>query len=189
MGISLWIGRKLQVVLAPNPPRSQVLLVLFVALLVTGGAVWSGRKYFAALSHEPLIRKYSTTTGVIKTLEFQSIAMDELYSLDTPIVLYEYTVDGIQYQSRRVATVQYLMPNRPEFDAIYAVGKRVSIYYDPKLPANSLLMPSLSEGSVRGLRDLFFILSGLCIFLWAGLILGFCQLVYKTREPSCDESE
>jgi formylglycine-generating enzyme required for sulfatase activity len=88
-------------------------------------------------------------------------------SYHTPVVCYEYEVNGTLYESRTfsVGSKLFLIQSRAEeVIARYPVGKKVRVYYDPNNPEMATLEPGISAGSLvlLGLKAV-----ALIVLLWA----------------------
>lgn len=94
-------------------------------------------------------------------------------------IRYTYSVNLTSYESSKVSEatyqgirgVAYSEKELREYAKQYQTGTKVTVYYDPENPENSILKPNVQTG-----RSVFFILVGVS-FLFCGLMF---LLVYYT---------
>ena len=89
----------------------------------------------ASRAHE-----YAATNGVVISSEVESFVQGR-FNLHTPIVLYNYTVNGVNYENdaydpmREDGTKRWANSIAEQ----YPVGGRCTVYFDPESPSASVL--------------------------------------------------
>lgn len=98
----------------------------------------------------------------------------EMKEAEKLIVEYEYEIDGLKYTGTSATFYTLVYPETLEFFKHYPKGSDVKIYYNPKDPVESVLIPGLKKNQPYS----EFILGGLGIAVgaviaalgWAGII-------------------
>lgn len=86
-------------------------------------------------------REYIATNGVVVSSEVE-IFVQGRFNLHTPVVLYNYTVNGVNYENdaydpmREDGTESWANSIAQR----YPVGRRCTVYFDPESPSDSVLM-------------------------------------------------
>lgn len=95
-----------------------------------------------------------------------------------PEVAYQYTVGNRQHESYTIKFGENSYSSRgraEDIAATYAVGRQVTVYYDPEQPGRSVLEPGVTGGSyiVLGVGLFFVVLT---------LIIGSLTLLFGGRD-------
>lgn len=82
-----------------------------------------------------------------------------------PNILYEYSVDGARYTSKKVAVVGMTSRDQKDIKPIlrrYKEGSSVTVYYNPEDPKSAILEPGVTWRTYMplGLGILFFMVGG-----------------------------
>ncbi len=118
------------------------LSVLTGVLLIFLGILFSGLPTMIASL------RWSTAEGIITSHQFQGKTFREYdgdaYKEVHVFIRYEYTVDAVTYMSQSINAFD-LPFYPPEVAARYPVDKKVTVYYDPKNPAEAVLEPGFVD--------------------------------------------
>lgn len=122
------------------------------------------------------VGKWALADGRILSAEIaerESMDAESKMVSRTPIIRYEYEVEGKRYESQRVSNVGLTSNWSPEIDELlgrYPAGSEVWVFYDPSDPSSAVLEP------VAKLPDYARIMVGLLlIVLGIGGLIRFCQ--------------
>lgn len=127
-----------------NKPDSKTVIIriLISLALITYGSIIIPVNicyYYTGLETE----NWHSTEGTV--IESRVIIGSARYSsVRSPRIKYDYEVNGNMYRSKRVsyANVWTNINNDVyEFISLYPVGSRVTVYYDPVKPSQSVLVP------------------------------------------------
>ncbi len=124
----------------------EALLVAGVFILLGAGLSWWG---WNIVQDARASSQWPTTEGTVTSSEVRdtSDAESDSYS---PRVTYEYQVDDVSYQNNTITFGQNSYSSRRKAESIaagYPTGSRVTVYYEPGDPAQSVLEPGASAGS------------------------------------------
>lgn len=93
-----------------------------------------------------LSEEWPTTTGVITSSEIRESKNDEGTNMYAADVTYEYQVDEAQYTGNRIS-LNSANSTTSSINSVlkdikkYPEGERVTVYYDPEYPGESVLQP------------------------------------------------
>jgi hypothetical protein len=86
-----------------------------------------------------------------------------------------YYCSEFQFQTRAGQSVSFEETKCAELESPpdYQVGQKITVYYDPHDPANTvqMLKPNFSDTAAAAVTGAFFVLLGLVLF-WIGLLRG-----------------
>lgn len=107
-----------------------------------------------------------TAEGRIVTAEAAVVGRDKNRRTYAPDIVYSYAVEGKTYEGRRVTLVPRNYPTQSGVNAVlaqYAVGSTPRVYYDPRDPANAVLVnqPTGTEWAYP-LGGILFLVVGCC---------------------------
>lgn len=113
--------------------------------------------------------QWPSVEGVIVESRLESRRrQDSTLSYDVPIIVYEYTVDGVQYEGDRITFLSVSSTQEaPEMAEQYPVGTRVNVYYDPSDPNEAILLPGRQRESGFGKLGIVIGLFGLALIFGA----------------------
>lgn len=117
---------------------------------------------------------YMTTTGKVIVSEVatsQGISMEGNVMVDRyfPNVVYQYTVDGIEYENDRFYDEEIKINKVEKIQEVvarYPVGMNVPVYYNPNNPPDSYLQ-SLSTGSSTSASRMLIVIAASILVLIA----------------------
>ena len=102
---------------------------------------------------------WPTTDGLVVSsyVDEHGILEDTTYS---PVVIYDYDVDGAHLQGNRVTSSTFRSSERSWAEEVvnrYPVGEVVLVYYDPENPGNAVLEPGMDQSTwiLIGIGGLF----------------------------------
>jgi hypothetical protein len=114
--------------------RQYSLLIIGVICLLIG--LYNTRKAFLAF-------KWLETQGVILKSEIETRRVGPNHSRRYhALIIYEYSVQGQTYQSNRLSFSDTFRKNPAESQSkirLYPIGKRVTVFYNPKNPSEVIL--------------------------------------------------
>jgi hypothetical protein len=114
---------------------SGILFLLVVNGILLGIIFYSQRK-------ANITRTWPSTTGVVQisTLEMRRSSSSQHNMVAYPQVVYTYQVGGQSYQSNRIQSgLEWGGSGARNVVVRYPVGSQVTVYYDPRNPAEALL--------------------------------------------------
>lgn len=119
-----------------------ILISLGVILPFVGVGLWfrNDAKKVEAIKREA--QTWQTVRGKIVTSRVEVSGTE--YTTVSPRIVYTYTVNGIEYQSRQVRIgdqILTLYAGREPYDLVdrYPVGAEVEVYYNPEKPEQASL--------------------------------------------------
>lgn len=140
-------------------------LGLVVGLCVIGYAVWTARRADAT-------RNWDSVQGTLRSFEITEIRGRLGSRGYTVAVDYGYEVEGRGYQSKRLAYGGTMWGSLDEVELWVAEnvkGDRVEVFYDPKRPASSVLLP----GRAGAEGNAIVLITGLVIAAMSGAVLAY----------------
>jgi hypothetical protein len=149
-------------------------IAIFCALLIVGGVLVVVRGY-RIICQARASASWQPTTGLI--LRSQLVAMSDSegtsYAAD---VQYSYGVQGAEYTGNRIyfGDDMWSMPfirSARKYTERYPVGRRITVYYDPRNPCAAILEPGLS------LRSYATLVFGLLLMLAGAFFLVLAWVV------------
>jgi Protein of unknown function (DUF3592) len=131
-------------------PASTVFIGLMVACAL---------EFFAAAAFLPVVYhradsiSWPISTGMISGVKLNEWShKPHAEAMFKPVVLYDYTVNGVRHQGDRVSFedsdgVRVLTKKEATawIDRNYPIGKRLPVYYDPRDPNLAVLQPGAEE--------------------------------------------
>ncbi|MBN1388385.1 MAG: DUF3592 domain-containing protein [Bacteroidales bacterium] len=125
-------------------------VTLGIIFALVGGAIFF---VFALppLQYASSSKSWPTVQGVITRSDIDVWNRDGKTHYQ-PDIAYTYSVDGKKYSSSKINAGEQAMDNNvnsaKKIQAKYPVGKEVTIWYDPGLPASSALEPGIKTGDI-----------------------------------------
>ena len=112
-------------------------------LLLVGFGIFMYRRSQQSNAYRQVAQAWPSTTGTVLMSTVQSRRTGRSYST-YPVVVYQYQVNGTPYQSQRIKAGEQFMSIRVTGQAQataarYPVGAKVTVYYNPSNPAESVL--------------------------------------------------
>jgi hypothetical protein len=146
-------------------------ILIFIAFNSIGFILLRKAMIIRRLSREA--STWSTTTALILESEIkEEPARNAMGNVNNTYLLttqYQYTVDGRQYEGKRVAfgspAFNYLTASNIKDQ--FAQGKEVPVYYDPQHPEECVLAPKTTVGMPSRIPGAFLIVIGVVIPLLA----------------------
>ena len=118
--------------------------ILFAIFVLVGLAI--AVYGLIVLYHARRSTTWPSTEGVIT--QSNVVRGDDSYA---PAVVYSYTINGVRYQGKDIASGPVLASSTEAYArnylARYPVGTPVAVYYDPKIPATAVLEPGILKKS------------------------------------------
>ena len=132
-------------------PNGQQFLTVLKGLLVASVAVTLTYLYFlSAAYHRDGSTRWPTTSGVVGVAALKTtFQKPRTTTYFSPLICYSYAVGGIPRASTRIDFAPFA--RLPKEEALawvnrnYPVGKKVTVYYDPKKPDLAVLVPGAKE--------------------------------------------
>ncbi len=120
------------------------IVIIVIAAVFGAISFWYG---WRTLQKNKLAAGWPTVPGVIISAELDSyVKRDEdgdVTTMYTPLITYEYQVDGQGYTNNRVRVQAYAATNMQSVSSKkleeYPVGSQVEVHYDPLNPEDALL--------------------------------------------------
>ena len=137
-------------------------LFQIVPLLFSVVAAWMFGSEILALRRSKQSESWPFTEGEVVSSHVKSRHDSDGDTSYSAAVRYEYEVNGTTYVSRTISFGRKLYFGRASAEdvaAMYPVGEKVTVYYDPNNPKIATLEPGISVGSfiVLGLSAVFLI--------------------------------
>jgi Protein of unknown function (DUF3592) len=140
------------------------IIIVFVGVLLAGlGA-------YLFIKEQLFLQKAELTTAVVTN--------NKLYDYTGQVNEYgvqHYYCSEFQFQTRAGQSVSFEETKCAELESPpdYQVGQKITVYYDPHDPANTvqMLKPNFSDTAAAAVTGAFFVLLGLVLF-WIGLLRG-----------------
>jgi hypothetical protein len=144
--------------------RTFVLIVAAVLLFLNG-------LVFVPMARQWMARGFPATEGTVSSSATRSYATGLGVSGYSLAIQYEYTVGGTVYRGDRFRYDLSTKPGVAEDEAkFWPKGRKITVYYNPRTPQDSLLVPGIAEDEVFDLIKLTLINAAaflLVFWIWA----------------------
>lgn len=173
-----------------KPSDQRFPTVLKGLVVASAAATLISLGFLPASYHRDSSTHWPTTSGVVSAVALKtSFQKPHVRPYFSPSICYSYTVDGIPRASTRIdfADLVRWFPKEEALawlDQNYPVGKKVTVYYDPKNPDLAVLVP--------GATDLVFICWS-CVGTSASCLVASWVLLIRQKkrlalEGGCEQS-
>jgi hypothetical protein len=137
MELLVWVTTGFGVLLAVFGTICSIVLPL---LILGGVGYFIYKRSQQGTAYRQAAQAWRSTTGTILMSSVQAVHRGNSY----PVVVYQYEVNGKQYQSQTIKAGEQFLNVRiagqaRETVSRYPIGKTVTVYYNPDNPAESAL--------------------------------------------------
>lgn len=140
MGTFTWIMTAFTILIS----IAGTICAFVLPILILGGlGYFLYKRSQQSSAYRQAAQNWTTTTGTVLTSTVQSYYTGRSHSV-RPVVIYQYSVNGMSYQSQTIKAGEQFLNIRVAGDAYkttsrYPVSSTVTVYYNPANPSESAL--------------------------------------------------